>query len=295
MSFDPGILRWAEQKSFVAEKSRILYVATPKVACTTIRTGLIVLEGASRSKKIDPHNVGSHTIPSLANISVAESEFVLGSPEWIRFCVTRRPYERLVSAWLSKIFLGDAVNLTLPFAAELRRTRDVGSLFREFVKGLESGSPLFFRDEHFAPQVVLLGPEDFPYTHVLDLPELASFASWARSSDPSRKELDLSVRTNASLRVPLRAMYDRSTAEIVESLYEDDFTQFGYEREDFGERSDEFLLTENELSLVELLAASAGELHAAAALASMASSRVGGRYALSELLRAFGKRTRLSR
>ena len=286
--------RWVDSNGFVARRSRILYVATPKVACTAIRAALISLEEESSSGATDPHRFRGHSSPRLRELSTAESEAVLASKEWIRFCVTRRPYERFLSAWLNKIFLGRSDTLTAPYAQALHRTSDVGGLFREFVRGFDPESLLYSGDEHFVPQVQLLKPQNTPYTHVLDLSELESFCSWVRSSDTARSGFNVSGRMNVSLKVPLRAMYDSVTAEIVEVCYAEDFAKFGYEREEFGEQADEFLLSMSELALVENLSEIGALLLKYRDLSLLAERRTGGRYGLSELGRALGRRARLS-
>jgi hypothetical protein len=190
----------------------------------------------------------------------------------------------LVSAWVDKVFAGRSLR-TLPYAEAVLHTRDIGGQFREFVKALNEDHPLYRGDQHFVTQVRLLHPEVVPYTHILDVSELESFAAWVRSSHPSRLGFDVSARRNQSLKVPLRAMFDRATASVVEDLYRADFEAFHYEREEFDEEAEEFLLTENELVLVERVSSMEAEVLLNRAKAKVADQRRGGRYGLQELLR----------
>jgi hypothetical protein len=282
----PRILDFTEwyKKSLVARSSKIMYTPTPKVACTTIKAAIVLLEEPSRIDAPRPHDPSTHGVPTLLKVSPDESKFVLNSPDWVRFCVTRRPYERLVSAWVDKVFAGRSLR-TLPYAEAVLHTRDIGGQFREFVKALNEDHPLYRGDQHFVTQVRLLHPEVVPYTHILDVSELESFAAWVRSSHPSRLGFDVSARRNQSLKVPLRAMFDRATASVVEDLYRADFEAFHYEREEFDEEAEEFLLTENELVLVERVSSMEAEVLLNRAKAKVADQRRGGRYGLQELLR----------
>jgi len=255
------------------------------------RTALILLEESSRVEVVDPHLRNLHSVRSLKGLPSAEAEVALSSPDWIRFCVTRRPYERLASAWLNKIFVGQSDKMTRPYAISLERGRDVGGLFREFISTSDL-EPLSRREVHFAPQVKLLQPDTTPYNHVLDISELDSFAAWVRSSHESRQKFDLSARRNQSLKVPLRAMYDRATATIVEELYREDFQAFGYKREDFGEHADDFLLTENELMLTDLVSSLEAVAFMNREKLKLADQRTGGRYAVQELIRVVRRRSR---
>lgn len=70
---------------------------------------------------------------------------------------------------------------------------------------------------------------------------------------------------------------------------------FGYKSEEFSERADEFLLSTNELALVENLSEIGARLLEYQDLGRLAERRTGGRYGLGELGRAAGRRFGLSR
>src|SRR5689334_5033842 len=81
---------------------RYVTVATPKVGCTTIKRTLHALEGLPPA---DPwwavHDAGASM--RLSAFSERDTETLLTSPDVLRFAFVRNPYDRMLSAWKSKI------------------------------------------------------------------------------------------------------------------------------------------------------------------------------------------------
>ena len=297
---------WTLSESLCAPRAKIVYVPTPKVACTTVKTALVGVEAAgleadrrsgTRSSSLSVHHRGTHTLGSLGDLSPGALNEVMTGVDWIRFCLTRRPYERLASAWIEKIFLAGnlGVNLAQPSWVEsIDRTAEIGGLFREFVKGLVGESNAIFDDPHFTPQSELLDTENFAYTHVVDLKGLEEFAGLIRTSGNSRSEFELGKPMNRSMKVPLRAMYDRATGERVEALYARDFECLGYAHETFDDEAQAFVLNSNELAMVERVV----ELNAKFlvldpyAWIRLSNQRTGGRYGAGEVRKALITRLR---
>src|SRR5687768_7893976 len=108
-----GYLRW---NSYLSQRYKLLYVATPKVACTSLKWWFAGLEGYSQvlseikdSKESDPdlviHDSFHKVAPDVAGLlphALAES---LVSDAYFRFAVVRNPYKRVFSAWQSKLLL----------------------------------------------------------------------------------------------------------------------------------------------------------------------------------------------
>ena len=243
------------------------------------------------------HHPGTHSLESLGDLSPGRLDEVMNDDDWIRFCLTRRPYELLASAWIEKVFLGGNLGekATRPSWVEsVDRTAEIGGLFREFVKGMVGESQAIFDDDHFAPQSELLDIENFAYTHIVDLNGLAEFAGWIRTSGDSRSGFELGKPLNRSMKVPLRAMYDRPTAERVEALYARDFECLGYAHETFDDEAQAFELNSNELAMVERIV----ELNRKSLDADpykwirLSNQRTGGRYGAGEVRKALVTRLR---
>ena len=251
----------------------------------------------TRSSALSVHHRGTHSLESLGDLSPERLDEVMNDVDWIRFCLTRRPYERLASAWIEKIFLGGnlGVNVARPSWVEsIDRRAEIGGLFREFVKGLVRESHPILDDQHFTPQSELLDIENFAYTHVVDLKELVDFAGWIRTSGDSRSGFELGKPMNRSMKVPLRAMYDRPAAEMVEALYARDFECLGYAHETFDDEAQAFELNSNELAMVERIV----ELNRASLELDpydwkrLSNKRTGGRYGAGEVRKAVVTRLR---
>ena len=284
----------------------MVYVPTPKVACTTVKTALVGIEAAghetdrrsgTRSGALSVHHRGTHSLESLGNLSPGALDEAMNDVDWIRFCLTRRPYERLASAWIEKVFLGGNLgeNVARPSWIEsIDRTAEIGGLFREFVKGMVGEFQAVFDDPHFTPQSELLDIENFAYTHVVDLKGVEDFAGWIRTSGDSRSGFELGKPMNRSMKVPLRAMYDRPTGERVEALYARDFECLGYAHETFDDEAQAFELNSNELAMVERIV----ELNWKSfdmdpyKWIRLSNQRTGGRYGAGEVRKALVTRLR---
>ena len=95
-----------EFDSVVAERAKIFFAPTAKVANTSIKFALAQMEGTlTGAISAKPHVSQDQTIHdpavngmrSLSRLNVKERAEVLRDPSWIRFCITRSPYERVLS------------------------------------------------------------------------------------------------------------------------------------------------------------------------------------------------------
>lgn len=90
-------MRW---NTVLARKAKVLFVATPKVACTSLKWALATAEGTlstgisgTPEPTIDLtiHDFSVHGMGVLGLVDEAERVEAFTSPDWIRFCVTRPP------------------------------------------------------------------------------------------------------------------------------------------------------------------------------------------------------------
>ncbi len=82
-----------------------VYVETPKVACSSIKSTLLRLElddpGFYRVDFEDVHNRAFS--PLLKPSQIGDLDQFLARSSIFKFCFVRNPYSRLLSAWLDKI------------------------------------------------------------------------------------------------------------------------------------------------------------------------------------------------
>lgn len=253
---DPRARDELRYHSFVFPRHRLLYVETPKAACTSVKTGLLSLTGSTVAElnaqaSVPPafpeaivHTRGLYPVPSLSEIpahspgaaTLPDIEAVLGSPDWLRFCVVRNPFARLFSAWQTQVFLGDdaMLDLLVPLGVGdhiVGADLDVRATFADFVRDLADRPEHFFADMHFRPQARVVRIGVIPYTHVVHLHELGSFLptlqSHVRRADPTA--VITLPHVHEGLGIPWQLAYDGATLALVADLYADDLAAFGFE------------------------------------------------------------------
>ncbi|MEI7624003.1 MAG: sulfotransferase family 2 domain-containing protein [Actinomycetes bacterium] len=259
---------WIEQQALVARDLKMIFVPTPKVGCTSIMWAMARAEGTAQppsvisargeqSREQTIHDPVIHGLPSLASLRPNERIRALEDPSWVRFCVTRDPYSRLLSGWVNRVLLNssDALGKDLSFAREsvrLDQPIDLGEAFRGFVRQLLGSNTPVIVDDHFAPQVSLIRPDDFPYTDIVKLKELSSFTARLSASSPVRNRFQPQAM-NRSLQVDPRTVFDAQTAGLVDSYFADDFTQLGYEHLEFDRVASLMPVTKREAELISIV------------------------------------------
>jgi hypothetical protein len=227
--------------TFVYPEQRLLYVETPKAACTSMKVALLGLTGSTledlpqgkvprRIPEAIVHDRRAYPAKSLVDLGRDELVETLTAPGWMRFCVIRNPFARTFSAWEDKVFLGDALlfNRFRPQGDGDRFVEgalDVRATFGVFVKDLFDRRREYFSDVHFRPQARVIAIGALPYTDVVRLDELDSF----------RAELEAHVsrpialpRLNEGLGMNWDDNYDAEAIERVSDLYAEDLALFGF-------------------------------------------------------------------
>lgn len=223
--------------SRLSKQHRYVAVTTPKVACTAVKAVLHNFEGLAPVE--DPHETGWELVLSAyPNAEIAE---FLSSPDWLRFCFVRNPYDRLFSAWKSKI--GNYIDHEYaPFREEMRAhygypsTTDPVPLlaFRDFADYIVSDIEGPYRlDPHWDRQVNILIPDFIQYDVV---GRFESFATdfgqiLTKVGAPDGIVQQASEVVNATSHVALTAAYDNELADRVYDHYRVDFETYGYDRE----------------------------------------------------------------
>ena len=98
-----GHIRWRMRYgTFVSEAYKVMYMETPKNACTTTKHVYSELQGIERLE--DPHTRKDRDIrPSIMQFTLKQRKQILCSSDYYRFCVLRNPVKRLISGYKNKI------------------------------------------------------------------------------------------------------------------------------------------------------------------------------------------------
>ncbi len=227
--------------TFVSLEHKILYMETPKAACTTIKHILRDLSRAPPLKyEIGPlhesrrdmfiHVRTNVPTPSLIDLDNDAQELALTDSTFFRFCIVRNPYSRVISAWRNKVIQCEP-------GYELLYERLTGApppledkptpSFSAFLEFLETEQNLDACNPHWQRQTTHVLYSAIPYNHVGKLERLSETLSKLRSH----------LGTNASLNLPNKNrsagdvrcdFLTQSAAERIYGMYEIDFTTFGY-------------------------------------------------------------------
>jgi glycosyltransferase involved in cell wall biosynthesis len=242
------LLHYLRGSSYRSERYRILYVATPKVACTSLKWWFAALEGkaqalreATDSSESDPdliiHDNFHKLAPEVLGLSPETIEDMLGSDSYFRFAVVRNPYKRIFSAWQSKLLLQEPLQVG-PYTKfeffhhPLTSSADIAAAFEGFLEHLASNEAPTYWDLHWTPQAQLLRPDLINYSSVFKIEnrnELGvALTEWAGEYIPSPF---VGRRTNESLIPYLTEFMTTRSAELIRTLYAEDFDIFGYDKE----------------------------------------------------------------
>jgi len=238
----------------VLDKWKVVYVVTPKAMCTS----MLWLTAGLQSEDLGP-DVADSRAPEVTRALAAHDpavwrrtavlhslpadviDEIIGEDAWFRFCLTRHPVDRLWSAWQSKLLLREpAYAAWFGSAPWFPRTpaelpQGAGALhalaedFERFVAALAEDPHLLTADQHWAPQSYLLRPEAFPYTEIGRVEKAAVTVGRLERHLRAQGwpgELDLKRRNTTLL--PRAVIRDAALLRLIEDIYAEDMTTFGY-------------------------------------------------------------------
>jgi hypothetical protein len=239
------LFRYLGWNSYCSERYKLLYVATPKVACTSLKWWFAELEGCAQalrqvteSIESDPDLIIHDNFYKVApKVNGLTSEALLEpvvSDEYRKFAVVRNPYKRVFSAWQSKLLLREPLQIKPYvncefFNKKIEKSSDVAEAFEGFLDHLAANEAPNFWDVHWAPQVSLLRPDLIQYSKLVRIENAkdlsAALADWIGPGfvDP------FAIRsTNESLIPYLPELFTARSVELIRTLYARDFETFGY-------------------------------------------------------------------
>ena len=242
---DKKLLDYLRENSFFSARHKLLYIATPKVACTSLKWWFAHLEGISSdvilsadSAESDPdlviHDALRKVTSGITGLSPSELQIPLISEKYFRFALVRNPYKRVFSAWQSKLLLREPLQ-GLPFVdcdfynRQIKCTADIALAFEGFLEHIATLSEDFL-DAHWKPQVSLLRPDIIAYSLInkIEEPEILDHALFKRVNADIQSPFNFAHK-NESLIPYLREFVTDRSAELIQKLYAKDFIEFGYE------------------------------------------------------------------
>ncbi|NKB72319.1 MAG: hypothetical protein GKR89_35020 [Candidatus Latescibacteria bacterium] len=223
--------------SWVAPKHKFICMTVPKIACSTVKVALHQLNGHPEPADLGDIHLEGRRLAEFDTAAIAE---MLTAPEWTKFCFVRNPYDRLLSAYKSKIgLLSDEYDwlqdeIRQAFAYPLRDGRPAGIVcFRDFVAYLRNAEDRASRDGHYNVQTNILMP------HIINYDFVGRFENLVGDLSAILRQLgadDQTMTAASQVRNPTTKMhhawaYDRSLADMVHQMYRLDFEHFGYDRD----------------------------------------------------------------
>lgn len=234
-----------QSNSFFSLDHRLLYVATPKAACTTFkwwfadlidkRNAVCVERGSNESSPdLVIHDLLGRVSPNSTGLSIEKINFVINSSDYFRFCLVRNPFSRIFSAWQSKWLLREPLQVgpyrNYPFFnLPISNASEVALAFEAFLEHLNTFEYPNFLDPHVKSQFSLLSPD------------LISYSIVSKLEDSSKLCADLELHLGAAYKSPFSfgkknesliayhsdLVTDRSEA-LIREMYAVDFDYFEY-------------------------------------------------------------------
>lgn len=216
-------------------------MTTPKVACSTVKLALHAFEGHPPAAGWwESHDSGlDMRLDTFSAVEVAE---ILESSQWLRFAFVRNPYERLFSAWKSKIAnrwdtqyqpLRERLHERYGYTSR-EGAADPLVAFRDFADFVVTGADDIYRgDGHWSAQVDVIWFDTISFDVIGRFETFAEdFSGILRQLDAPDSVLEIAQQiTNPTPQVPLAAAYDGHLATRVFEHYRRDFSEFGYPEE----------------------------------------------------------------
>lgn len=242
------LFNYLRYNSYRSERYKLFYVATPKVACTSLKWWFAALEGYSQvlrgitdSAETDPdlviHDTFHKVAPNVTGLMPEALAEALTSDAYFRFAVVRNPYKRIFSAWQSKLLLQEPLQIGLYLQCDFFRrpiecADDIAVAFEGFLEHLVTNEAPSYWDLHWAPQATLLRPDLINYSTLAKI-ENAKELSQALAERLGGYIPDpfASRRANESIIPYLPEFLTERSAELIRTLYAEDFETFGYDKQ----------------------------------------------------------------
>ena len=227
-----------EHNTFVVKSINLLYMDTPKTAGTSLKTRLAETEAnytppedSASLETVSEMFIHDRAINPLKPVTAYprdQQQEMLFSEQWKRVCVVRNPYERLFSAWFSKILLRQPGFMARVSGYHLPRSigsrKDIYRYFEEFVNHLNTFG--CDSDPHWDLQTRLLFHDTIEWSKILRFETLQE-ELLGNKEYFGGNEIVLD-RLNVSGFSPDWDLVSSETKKMIQSIYRDDFSEYNY-------------------------------------------------------------------
>jgi hypothetical protein len=229
--------------SRVSVAHRYVCMTIPKVGCTTVKRTLHRFEGLAPLDDWGAlHDQGEDL--RLSRFGPDDCARMLTAPDWVRFAFVRNPYDRVFSAWKSKLanpwdtqylWIRDAIRAAndYPPSPDGDRFRPFPA-FADYVRFLtETDDRRLLVDGHWNLQTNILCRDLVGYDVIGRFETFVDdfTAVLRRLGAPDEVHALAAQVTNPTPQVPLAAAYDRHLADAIYHHYQPDFEAFAYHRD----------------------------------------------------------------
>jgi Sulfotransferase family len=236
--------------TYVLPRWKLVYVSTPKAACTTIKwllAGLQDLDAKTFWSSLSSETTRATTIhqrrvlwtntPRLNALKPEELADISADNGWFTFAMTRHPGARLWSAWQSKLLLHEP-RFMMQFRDEpwLPRipssTEDILEDWQRFMAAVKKNPKTdIMQDVHFQPQAALLNVGVTPYDRLYETSEFSTMLGDLRAH-LHRQGYTGELEPERSNETPLPALEEAFTDDVADTIarvYADDFARLPYD------------------------------------------------------------------
>ena len=220
----------------VDQAHKILYVETPKAACTSVK---YLLRGLVSKRPLNfnrnavvtrlemlIHDRWQSPLTSLADLPPERADEIVAAKDWFRFCVVREPIDRFFAAWRDKVFLCEP-----EYEAYLPRDGRRFVEFGDFLERVVTEERPDSCDIHWRSQVTLLMPQLIDYTRVYDVRRLGQLrADLAKHLEAQgRRHAPLQPpRLNEGLPIKPDGFLNAERTAALRRFYDADYKVFGF-------------------------------------------------------------------
>lgn len=215
----------------IDDKNKVVYIETPKVACTSIKKYMQDQYSGSKIELVAPSLVHDRARSPLKQISQLSEEEVYRALEgdYRRFSFVRNPFTRVLSGYLEKI-VDNPIERRVHLE-KLGLEYEGNISFAQFLEALASVEESNL-DMHFSPQSSLLLMEHIEYDFIGAFERFEIDFSTLKSNFYSDDRADnyagfgMHHATHASEKT--MDFFSEHEIEIAQSIYSVDFDLFGY-------------------------------------------------------------------
>lgn len=221
------------------------YIAftTGKVGCSTIKYALHDLEGKPPVEGWWTIHDGDDEM-SMSRFGTETVAAMINDPAVLKFCMVRNPYDRIFSAWKSKVLrrmdtqyqeLRDRIRDDFHYPTGSDESPRATLAFGDFVRWIAShgADPDVVNDGHWNRQV------DNLWWGLFDFDVVARFENYNEDFTAILRRLDApdeviargTEKFNETTTFPLSAAFDSDLAQVVYDFYSADFDAFGYPKD----------------------------------------------------------------